>query len=244
LAVSTASCGQSSSASARPAISATSTDSLSTTILKAYTAAPPDFLRCDEKHLREYAVLNVMGVIITSNHKTDGIYLPDDDRRHFVAWSNLTKDDFPPDYWIGLYRWFEQGGNELVAGYLASLDISGFDPKAPPHKTNAFWEIVHSSRAPESSGLANALDKVGWPDAVTLRSLARRAPPEIAVWLRDRRNARIVPHRLEECGYLAVVNPSAKDGHWKIAGHRQMVYGKRDLAPQARIEAALRLCGR
>ena len=49
--------------------------------MKAYTASPPDVLRVDEKHLREHAVLNCTGVIITSNHKTDGIYLPDDDRR-------------------------------------------------------------------------------------------------------------------------------------------------------------------
>src|ERR1700730_12574875 len=55
--------------------------------MKAYTAAPPDVLRVDEKHLREHAVLNCCGVIITSNHKADGIYLPADDRRHFVAWS-------------------------------------------------------------------------------------------------------------------------------------------------------------
>ena len=32
-----------------------------------YTAAPPDVLRVDEKHAREYAVLNCMGVIITTN---------------------------------------------------------------------------------------------------------------------------------------------------------------------------------
>ena len=61
--------------------------------MKAYTAAPPDTLRVDEKHLREYAILNVCGVIITTNHKTDGIYLPADDRRHYVAWSDRTKDD-------------------------------------------------------------------------------------------------------------------------------------------------------
>ena len=36
---------------------------------------------------KEYNVLNLSGVIITTNHKTDGIYLPADDRRHFVAWS-------------------------------------------------------------------------------------------------------------------------------------------------------------
>ena len=61
---------------------------------KIYTAAPPDVLRVDEKHLREHYVFNCLGFLITTNHKTDGIYLPADDRRHYVAWSNLTKDDF------------------------------------------------------------------------------------------------------------------------------------------------------
>lgn len=56
--------------------------------MKAYIAAPPDVLRVDEKNLGEYYVFNLCGVVITSNHKTDGIYLPVDDRRHFVAWSS------------------------------------------------------------------------------------------------------------------------------------------------------------
>ncbi len=56
---------------------------------KALIAAPPDVIRVDEKHLREYPVPNVCGVIITTNHKSDGLYLPADDRRHFVAWSEL-----------------------------------------------------------------------------------------------------------------------------------------------------------
>ena len=57
--------------------------------MKALIAAPPDVVQINEKHLREYYVPNLCGVIITSNHKTDGIYLPAEDRRHFVAWSNL-----------------------------------------------------------------------------------------------------------------------------------------------------------
>ena len=52
---------------------------------KIYTAAPPDVLRVDEKHLREYYIFNVLGLLITTNYKTDGIYLPPDDRRHYVA---------------------------------------------------------------------------------------------------------------------------------------------------------------
>ncbi len=62
--------------------------------MKSYTAAPPDVLRVDEKNLREHSILNCCGVIITTNHKADGIFLPADDRRHYVAWSDLTKDDF------------------------------------------------------------------------------------------------------------------------------------------------------
>ena len=57
--------------------------------VETYMAAPPDVLRVDEKHLREHSVINCVGIIITSNHKTDGIYLPSDDRRHYVAWSDL-----------------------------------------------------------------------------------------------------------------------------------------------------------
>ena len=77
---------------------------------KQYIASPPDVLRVDEKHLREYLVLNVLGVIITTNHKTDGIYLPDDDRRHFVAWSPCAKEDFDDCYWANLWGWMNADG--------------------------------------------------------------------------------------------------------------------------------------
>jgi hypothetical protein len=129
--------------------------------MKMYTAAPPDVLRCDEKHIREHAVLNALGVVITSNHKSDGIYLPADDRRHYVAWSEASREEFSADYWTGIYTWFAEGGSQHVASYLKALDLSGFDPKAPPPKTAAFWDIVDANRAPEDAELADVLDGVG-----------------------------------------------------------------------------------
>ena len=114
-------------------------------------------------------------VIITTNHKADGIYLPADDRRHFVAWSDLTKEDFPPDYWKTLWDWYERGGYGHVATYLAELDISAFNPKAPPPKTNAFWDIVDASRAPEEAELADAIDQLGNPEATTLTKISSAA---------------------------------------------------------------------
>ena len=49
--------------------------------MKGIIAAPPDVLQCDEKNIREHAVFNVSGVVMTTNHKLGGIYLPPGDRR-------------------------------------------------------------------------------------------------------------------------------------------------------------------
>ena len=207
--------------------------------MKAYTAAPPDVLRVDEKHLREHAVLNCCGVIITSNHKADGIYLPADDRRHFVAWSELEKEEFSPAYWNGLWEWYARGGFANVAAYLAGLDLSSFDPKAPPPKTSAFWDIVDANRAPEDAELADVLDKMRNPDATTLsRIIIAAMGVEIETWLRDRKNRRAIPHRLEKCGYVPVRNDAAESGLWVISGVRQVIYGRKTLSIRDRVRAA------
>jgi hypothetical protein len=211
---------------------------------KSYITAPPDVLRVDEKHVREYSILNVVGVIITTNHKTDGIHMPSDDRRHFVAWSELSKDDFDSEYWDKLWRWYQAGGYGHVAAYLAALDLSGFDPKAPPPKTQAFWEIVDASRAPEDAEMQDAIDFLGDPnpDALTINQLKRCPSSEsFAEYLKDRKNSRKIPHRLEDCGYVAVRNEHAKDGLWKMAGGRQVIYARADLSVRDRIIAAQRL---
>jgi Family of unknown function (DUF5906) len=209
--------------------------------MKAYTAAPPDVPRVDEKNLREHSIFNVCGIIITTNHKADGIYLPADDRRHFVAWSDLTKDDFTVDYWNKLWRWYGSGGFAHVAAYLRKLDISKFDPKAPPPKTAAFWDIVDANRAPEDAELADVFDRLCNPDAVTLARIQNEANGDFQTWIRDRKNRRQIPHRLESCGYTPVRNDAAKDGLWKVGGSRQVIYAKITLTPRDRIAAARRL---
>jgi hypothetical protein len=214
--------------------------------MKALIAAPPDVIRVDEKHVREYYVFNLCGVIITSNHKTDGIFLPADDRRHLVAWSTLEQDDFAADFWRKQYTWYNSGGNEAVAHYLASHDLSNFDPKAPPRKTEAFWEIANANRAPEDAELQDVLDELGRPDVVTLDRVANRASalrPTFTEWLHDKSNARGIPHRFEDCGYVAVRNPNDSEGRWKISGRRHVIYGKTGLTERDRLAAAFKLAG-
>jgi hypothetical protein len=211
--------------------------------LKAYTAAPPDVLRVDEKNVREHAVLNCCGVIITTNHKTNGIYLPADDRRHFVAWSDLTKDDFLPDYWKALWGWYENGGYEHVAAYLAALDLRSFDAKAPPPKTPAFWEIVDANNASEEAEINDVLDRMGRPAATTIFRITAQADAELADWLDDRKNRKAIPHRLEKCGYVRVRNENAHDGLWRLNDRRQAIYAKCELTPIDRLKAASQLAG-
>ena len=113
-----------------------------------------------------------------------------------------------------------------------------FDAKAPPPKTPAFWDIVIANNAPEDAELADVLDTLGNPDAVTLAQLIERATgSEAAEWLMDRRNRRAIPHRMERCGYVPVRNPNADDGLWKLQGRRQVVYARTDLSPGAQLAA-------
>jgi hypothetical protein len=184
-----------------------------------------------------------MGVVITSNHLTDGIYLPADDRRHDVTWSDCKQEDFTPEYWIRMWKWYDEGGDRHVAAYLAMLDIADFDPKAAPSKTPAFWRIVNANRTSEEGELQDILDKLGTPDAVTIEQI-RNATTDIFErdslwqWLRDRKNRKAVSHRLENCGYLAVNNPDADDGLWRISGRRQAVYAKKTLPLGTQLQEA------
>jgi hypothetical protein len=207
---------------------------------KMYTASPPEVVRVDEKHLREHYVVNCLGFIITTNHR-DGLFLPAEDRRHYVAWSKLRKEDFAPGYWDKIWKWYDDGGRGQVAAYLDGLDLSGFDPKAPPPKTPAFWDIVHISAAPEDAELSDVIEKLGDPDALTIAQLAAVAPAVTAEWLKERKNRRVIPHRLGRCGYVSVQNPERDDGRWKIGDTKQTIYAKLVLSPGAQQQAARKL---
>jgi Family of unknown function (DUF5906) len=208
--------------------------------MKVYTAAPPDVLRCDEKNLREYSVPNICGVVITTNYKGDGIYLPADDRRHYVAWCELTNENFSENYWNQIYQWYENEGYQNVAAYLSRLDLSEFDAKAPPPNTSAFWAIVDANRAPEDAELQDVLDRLQNPNAVTLLRVQNAAigSGDFELWIKDRKNRRAIPHRLEKCGYVPVRNDLADDGLWKVSGKRQVIYTRSTLSLVAQLKAA------
>jgi len=123
-------------------------------------------------------------VILTTNHRTDGIYLPADDRRHYVAWSERKQIDFGHEYWTTLIAWYQDGGDKHVAAFLDTLDISGFNPKAPPPNTAAFWEIVATCEAPEDAELADA-NRQSSPATPRRRGRAHRPRERISALTAD-----------------------------------------------------------
>jgi hypothetical protein len=211
---------------------------------KVIIAAPPDVIRVDEKHLRETYVINCCGVIITTNHASDGLYLPADDRRHYVAWSPRKREDFADDYWRTIYGWFAAGGTGHVSSYLTQFDLSGFDPKAPPLKTPAFWAIVAAGEAPESGELRDVLEGMNHPRATSMTAIVAHANAmkmfSLADELDDRKNRRTLPHKLERVGYVAVRNPDSTDGLFSLSGRRQRVYALRELPLAEQVRAARR----
>jgi hypothetical protein len=136
--------------------------------------------------LPEHPVFNICSVIITTNH-IDGLYVTADDRRHFIAWTELTKEDFSQSYWDELWGWYYRGGFENVAAYLSERDLSRFNAKAPPPKTEAWGRAVNAGRNPEDADFADALDRLERPDAVTLSMIKEKAYDAFDDWLNDPR---------------------------------------------------------
>ncbi|MCC8400954.1 DUF5906 domain-containing protein [Paraburkholderia sp. MMS20-SJTN17] len=209
---------------------------------KPYLASPPDVIRVDEKNLREYYVANVSNVIFTTNHLTDGLYLPADDRRHYVCWSTCTSADFTEAYFRKLWTWYAAGGMANVVAFLRERNIATFDAKAPPPKTPAFWQTVAAGESTESGEMRDLLDLLRNPDAVTLTDLIdgsmRHGLSALENELGDRKNRRRVPHVMERAGYVNVRNPDADSGLFQVAGRRVAIYAKRSMTVQQQIQAA------
>src|SRR5262249_13509433 len=181
--------------------------------VKEMLAAPPNTLRVNEKYINEYYILNRVGVVVTTNYR-DALILPPDDRRHYVAFSERRGEEFPKEYWNGFGGWYETGGSAHVAALLYQRDLSTFAPKAEPLKTAAFRYMVIAGRGSAYGELADAIDELKNPPALTLAELSAIAPS--LEWLHDVTKRKSASYRVTDCGYVMIDNPHANDGLWRI----------------------------
>jgi len=197
---------------------------------KDYAAAPPTTLLCNDKYVKQHQVLNVVRVIVTTNHATDGLYIHPEDRRHYCAWSDAEKMD--EDEATALWEWYAAGGMDYVANYLATLDLDarGWNRSAPPTQTAWWHQLVEGGRPAEDDRFSDALDKLGKPDWVTLPMIAGAAGLELAGWIAAPGNKRKVEREMDIAGYRRFPNPhEEKKGRWYVGGQRVVVYRRKDV---------------
>jgi DNA polymerase III delta prime subunit len=220
---------------------------------KTFLAAPPEFIELRGKWRRsDVYCVNVCATMMTSNHHT-ALFLPANDRRYHVVASNQKQDDMTP-YCEELWRMLQGDGWKHVAAFLRERDISNFDPKAPPPKTEAFWQIT--SKNVHVNG--TDADFLGELDVFTLEMLPthwdtmemdtedgngeHRLYDEHREFYRNPKNRPHFAKRLEEAGYTAIMNPGDKTkGLWTINHKKQRIYGSKDLSDAERLEEAQRL---
>jgi hypothetical protein len=99
-------------------------------------------------------------------------------------------------------------------------------------------------------GFADVLDAMGRPKATTIKDIKGAIERDTGnfadgggfyTFFTDRKNRRVIPHRLEKCGYVSVRNDTAKDGLWVIDGARQVNYADAKLLAREQHAAAVKL---
>jgi len=229
--------------------------------MKDWMAAPPDFLNVADKNEKEHPILNAVLVLMTSNHLTDGLYIPGEDRRVDYIWSMVSKGDLSKltkleskIYWDDYFaRINNRGDCEHVAAFLRARDVSKFKPGAEPPKTEAWKQAVSVNRPAGDADLNDLLDKMAhdWvfvtgdicvrPPALTLAQIRRHkhCPLNLVKLIDDQqKGARQVPHRLSGVDYASFDNPARKDGYWTINDRRQVIYVWTKLTAEEKMIAA------
>lgn len=222
--------------------------------IKDWCAAPPDMLIIADKGVKEYPILNAVLPILTTNHLTDGLFIPPTDRRIDLIWSPSRQHKFTKEFWIAYFDRIKgiNGDADHIAAFLMTRDVSKFNPGEPPIKTAAWHEAVNANRPAGDSELNDLLDHmaVDWemetglltprPYAVTLEQLRRH--PKVTQILRtlfsDHGKARTAIHRLATAHYGSFNNPDRpSDGQFKINGRSQSIYVWSELSPDEKATA-------
>lgn len=193
---------------------------------KTIITAPPNFHNIRSMYAGRRKSPNLNATIITTNYRTGGLYLPADDRRHYVMFSDLTRNAFSEAYWSSYWEWMNGGGADACAAFLLARDVSRFNPKAPPTQTAEFWDMVDGGQPAEQTSLSDLLNGL---DGFILSSLPGRAmmgagDRSLYDWLSDKKNGTKIMRALNDAGYVLIRNPHENRGRWFINGKQEKIY--------------------
>jgi hypothetical protein len=125
--------------------------------LKPIIAAPPELLMINRKGLHPYMALNRVLVVAFSNERA-AITISTEDRRWFCLWAEC--DKLPEAEAVALWNWYKnRGGFAAVAHYLATRDVSAFNPSAPPPMTEAKAIMTEQGQSMAESFIIDLIER-------------------------------------------------------------------------------------
>jgi Family of unknown function (DUF5906) len=112
--------------------------------LKPFLAAPPEWLTLYQKFLKPTLIPNIQNWIFSTNY-ANAVSLDDADRRFYIYECQMNEPP-PPQHFDRIYKYFEDGGYEIIVGWYLDRDISSFDPTKPPPETDAKREMAYLAK--------------------------------------------------------------------------------------------------
>lgn len=201
--------------------------------MKTLIAGNPDNQLINEKYGRKYHVRLHCGVVLTTNHMTNGLYIPADDRRYDVMECasreemGLADPYVRGDYFARLWAWYnEEEGAAHIAAYLHERELGKFSASTGQRITAAHQKIVQTGMSGDEwiidclLELATKDDKgqlvtPAWTtSAHVLEALKKTAHAEMPA-----SNARrSMANALARQGFNRLICAESKDGRWALRG--------------------------
>jgi hypothetical protein len=132
------------------------------------------------------------------------------------------------------------GGVENVVAFLKNMDLSEFNPYAPPRKTEAFRFMMQSDENEVDEQLESILVQMGEPIVFSLAALRTGAKgrAELENFMSSSKNDRSLFRKLDRLGYLRLGNPDDVSGRWRVGASKHTFYAKKNVSMDERCKLA------
>jgi hypothetical protein len=229
-------------------------------LLLTKIAGPPDYVTINHKYGLKITIPNTYLTVGTTNHERKALHLTEDERRYYFAWSSLRKEDLGDHvaFFQSFHDWLDNGGVADVYEYLLTVDLSEYNPKAPPRLTQAALTVIADGVDVDRDELRKLLDEMNM-NGVTIPMLIDEAQRQLTAAGVDKEYGRYpancyinrlldrgysrnsLPLHLAEEGYTPVIKTTSggrAEANWGRGKNRSRVYARGDLPEDIRIETA------
>jgi hypothetical protein len=139
------------------------------------------------------------------------VFLDKDDRRYAVC-KTLRENTVPSEKGVEIKRWVtKQGGAAAIRYYLEHVDLSAFDPTAPPPWTDAKSALLNDSRSSLVTFAHDLMADEERPGIATITELMYLAQHDLGVWP----SLKALSNALDDAGAIALPRVRIRHGKSK-----------------------------